>query len=615
MNLLKIAAVLIWGLLLVACGGGGGCSAVSWALGSGAGSICEQGKNTPNTTGIAGALSGVAAGGAPIIGNVEVTDSLGVKRGVTIEADGRYAVDVQGMTGPFVIKAGGRVGATWVTYYSVALASDVGGTINITPFTDIIVSSLAGTVADKFGNGADSKSVNSAKIESIRIALYQKLYPLLKHMGIEDGIDFLRSVFNADHTKLDALFDVLQVQTDEAANTIILKDFINNTTLGTIDVTQPIDSVPILPGTLPASAADDIRQIVQAINDFTARFANQLPTPKQLAESGLIDTSSDFMNGGQSFEQWADELSSNVALIGWKIVSIDVKIKPGGLTATATGAVQNSQGVIKEEVNKTRFVKKQGRWLFQGDGLIADVGFKSAQTYDQNSDILWSGISFGVDPFAYNNGRSVPVRVATASVTGPGLSSPLWLAQDVYDTWLGIATPGELTSTRPNAVGACPAPYNGPCLITSEIANNSIYNLILKDASGNTLNDTGYNINLGLAPLPTSSLSRAMFGTIDRVTINGKAPTASAFAPHQSLLVNFTLPDNRFVNSLQVQATGVTGLPYFRIEKPLLAGNTSVLIGWTAPENNVRVSSLHLRLCTYDVNGRKFATDYSVPIN
>lgn len=615
MNAFKLALVLTCSLLLAGCGGGGGCTAVSWALGSGAGSACAQAKSNASATGVAGALSGVAAGGAPIIGNVEVTDSLGAKRGATIEANGRYVVDVQGMTGPFAIKAGGRVGGTWVTYYSVALTSDVGGTINITPFTDIIVSSLAATVADKFGNGVDPNIVNLANIERIRIALYKKLYPLLKHMGIADGIDFLRSVFHADHTQLDALFDVLRVENDPQTNTITLKDFIHSTTLGTINVTQPMDDVPILPGSLPANFVDDIRQIVQTIEDFTALFANQLPSAQQLASSGLIDTSSDFMDAGQSFQQWSDELTSNVALIGWKIVSVDVKINPDGVTATATGAAQNSQGVIKEEVNKTRFVKKQGRWLFQGDGLIADVGFKSAQIYDQNRDTLWSGIGFNVDPFAYNNGRSTPARVLTASVTGPGLSTPLLLAQYLYDTWLGVADPGALTSTRGNEVGQCPGVFNLPCLITSEITNNSFYKLILKGASGNVLNGPGYDINLGLAPLPTGSLSRAMFGTIDRVTLNGSAPKAAAFAPNQSLQVNFTLPASRFVSSLQVQATGVTGLPYFKIEKPLLAGNTSVLIGWTAPENNVVVSALNFRLCTYDLSGRKFVTNYSVPVN
>jgi len=155
---------------------------------------------------------------------------------------------------------------------------------------------------------------------------------------------------------------------------------------------------------------------------------------------------------------------------------------------------------------------------------------------------------------------------------------------------------------------------NWACLITSNIADNSSYKLILRDGTGGALNGEGYYIKLGLAPLPTSSLTRAMFGTIGQVTIDGQALKPAAFTPNKSLQVNFTLPAHRFVSSIEVQARGVTGLPYFRIEKPLLAGNTSVLIGWTAPENNVTVNALHFRLCTYDLSGRKFVTNYTVPV-
>jgi hypothetical protein len=179
---------------------------------------------------------------------------------------------------------------------------------------------------------------------------------------------------------------------------------------------------------------------------------------------------------------------------------------------------------------------------------------------------------------------------------------------------LGEAAPGELTATRGNEIGQCPGLYNWACLITSNIADNSFYKLILKDVAGGALNGEGYDIKLGLAPLPTSSLTRAMFGTIGQVTIDGQALKPAAFTPNKSLQVNFTLPAQRFGSSLQVQATGITGLPYFRIEKPLLADASSVVIGWTAPENNVTVSALHFRLCTYDLSGRKFVTTYTVPV-
>lgn len=555
----------------------------------------------------------MAAGGAPIIGNVEITDALGAKRGATIEANGHYAVDVNGMTGPFIIKAGGSVGGTWVTYYSVGLTADIGGTINVTPFTDIIVSSLAATVSDKFGNGADPSKVNIENIERARVALYKKLYPLLKRMDIADGIDFLRSVFNADHTQIDALFDLLQIQTDPDTNLVTIRDFMG-TVLGSIDVTKPIDNVPIPAGMIDPSASDEIRQIVQVIENFASFFATKLPSAQQIAASGLVDTSSDFLHGGQSFQQWADELSSNPVLIGAKIVSVDVKLNPDGISATAVGVAQSSQGVSEETPTKIRFVKKQGRWQYQGDGLIANVKFSAFETYYPYDNILLSGIQFQVNPFAYNNGRSAPVRVVNATITGPGVTGTFLLNQNFEDTWLDVIAKDG--SHQGNEVSECPPLFSWwQCLNLANIRNNSEYSLVLKDVSGNVLNGGGYKVNLSLAPLPTSSLRASMFGTVDRVTINGLPPSAAAFVPNQSLLVNFTLPANLRAGSLQVQATSTNGsYTYVRIDKPVLPGNTSALLGWTLPDNNVVVDSLRFRLATNDFTGRKFITNYCMSI-
>jgi hypothetical protein len=45
-------------------------------------------------------LSGTVAGGAAVIGTVLVTDKNGVSKGGTIEANGHYSIDVNGIRGP-----------------------------------------------------------------------------------------------------------------------------------------------------------------------------------------------------------------------------------------------------------------------------------------------------------------------------------------------------------------------------------------------------------------------------------------------------------------------------------------------------------------------------------
>ena len=79
-RLSAIAIAVSSALLLSACGGGGGGSAST---------------ATPSTL-----ISGTAAAGSPIIGKVTIKDSLGAQKTVDIAADGKYTVDVAGMTGP-----------------------------------------------------------------------------------------------------------------------------------------------------------------------------------------------------------------------------------------------------------------------------------------------------------------------------------------------------------------------------------------------------------------------------------------------------------------------------------------------------------------------------------
>lgn len=88
-------------------------------------------------------LKGTAATGKAIIGIVHIKDSLGVIKQADLDAKGNYEIDLAGMTGPFILRAEGRVGTTEVTVHSMATTADLGGNINVTPITDLIVANLA----------------------------------------------------------------------------------------------------------------------------------------------------------------------------------------------------------------------------------------------------------------------------------------------------------------------------------------------------------------------------------------------------------------------------------------------------------------------------------------
>lgn len=110
MNILKKSCIALACsvVLLAGCGGGG-----------------DAGTTDPITS--AEVLTGTAAGGAGLTGTVTVKDANGTIRTSSI-SNGAYAVNVAGLTAPFVLRASGTAGGRNYQIHSVATAADVNGT-------------------------------------------------------------------------------------------------------------------------------------------------------------------------------------------------------------------------------------------------------------------------------------------------------------------------------------------------------------------------------------------------------------------------------------------------------------------------------------------------------
>ena len=170
MNARVLALSLIAAAALTACGGGGG----------------SDSPLTPQP------ISGTAAAGAPVIGTVTVKDSAGVTKTTAIATDGSYSVDVAGMTGPFVFLASGTVGGRTIEMVSAATAADVNKTVNITPFTDLIVANLAGQAASSYYASPSFAKLTAVDLDAARQILTTRLRPILDALGVEAGFDLLR---------------------------------------------------------------------------------------------------------------------------------------------------------------------------------------------------------------------------------------------------------------------------------------------------------------------------------------------------------------------------------------------------------------------------------------
>ncbi|HZV81531.1 MAG TPA: hypothetical protein VFF53_05105, partial [Geobacteraceae bacterium] len=186
-TLVAALSLTVVGLLLNGCGGGGG------------------GSSTP-------VVSGVAAAGAPIAGEVSLKDSSSPSQMKTmaIDSDGSFAFDVTGMKAPFVIRASGVSAGTNYTLYSFAPGAE---TANVNPLANAAMANAAGVTdpATIFDNpAAGTMQQVGAQLQSSVSVLMGKLQPLLQMYGAESA-NPVSGHFVANHTGLDAMFDNVKI--------------------------------------------------------------------------------------------------------------------------------------------------------------------------------------------------------------------------------------------------------------------------------------------------------------------------------------------------------------------------------------------------------------------
>ena len=317
-------ALICCGLLLTACGGGGG------------------GTTTP----AASTIKGTASAGAPIIGTVTIKDSSTPfkTKTVTIAADGKYTIDVSGLTAPFMMSANGTVGGTTYNLYSAATSADINGTINVTPLTDLIVANIAGQLASKFFAAGNFSTLTTAELDAQETALQARLQPILTAAGVGAAIDLLRASFATDHTGLDAALDVLRVTIDPTTAQATITNIISNQQI-TDDIASKIDTVIAIGATGVASGITDLQAIVAGFNTFTSLFATSPPANDNPTLNALFDNT--FLLDGDDKVAFLSEITSDPTLIGLQLTNISLvpgSMLPVGAPTTARVTFDVVQG-------------------------------------------------------------------------------------------------------------------------------------------------------------------------------------------------------------------------------------------------------------------------------
>lgn len=400
----KLGALAL-GLLLAACGGGSG-----------------SGPGAP-----AGNIAGVAAAGLPLVGVVTVKDALGATRSVNIGNNGSYSIDVNGMTAPFVFRAEGRAGGREYVLHSAATAADVGGVINVTPLTDLVVSNIAGEIAQRYFDGQANLGGLTAEALAAELAqLRARLLPVLTALGIDAAVDLLRTPFTPLASALDRAIDVLRVDYNAGSATItnvvtqqqIMDDLATRaaqeTAAQTMDQTGGV-----------AQAGTDIDQIRAALSGFSDQFATGVPAVGVLRPR----LSADFLFRDSDAETLLADLSTFPDIVGARFTEVTIRgidySNASRPVADVSFVIQSVNGNTVSLERHWKLVKDNNAWLLHGDQRTLDVevvAFMNATTYGTGSgqSCRQSGLTLSVednDGATDNDGGTSYVIV-----TGPGIA-------------------------------------------------------------------------------------------------------------------------------------------------------------------------------------------------
>ncbi|AMV71274.1 hypothetical protein JCM30471_31120 [Desulfuromonas carbonis] len=388
-----LALMVLVGLVLAGCGGGS--------------------SSSPQVT----TLSGTAAAGAAIIGQVTVKDSsTPVKsKSAVIEANGNYSVDVSGMTAPYVLRAEGTVGGRTYKLHSYAVAEDVGATVNITPFTDLIVANAAGQLAETLFDNGDFSGLTSAEVEAQETALQAKLQNVLTSLGVDAAVDLLHTAFSADHTALDAALDLVRIETDPATIQATITNLIDNTSI-TDNLESTTDNTEVLPVISDLGAVQTSQQAIYSkFDSFSALFVGGLPSSSQLSPF----LAADFLQNDQGADQFITELTTDPSLVGLSfshvvINGLDEQAGTASVTFNVTFA-----GVTILEPETWQLAKNGANWELRGNQEIVDryMGFICDYRTENGVNYKTCGINLGLDDKNFTNNGTGGSPIASAKVT------------------------------------------------------------------------------------------------------------------------------------------------------------------------------------------------------
>jgi hypothetical protein len=367
-------------------------------------------------------LAGVAAVGAPLAGLISVKDANGTIGTSPIGTNGSYSIDVNGMIAPFVLRAEGTANGHTYIVHSAAVAADIGGTINVTQLTDLMVDNIAGQVASAYFDNGNFASLTPAALSAEAALLKARLLPVLLALGVDASVDLLRSRFTPVSSALDHALDVLRVSVNTTTNIATITNIVTQQQIqDTITVPAVAESnPPIMSDTGGVgTAVADADAVKAALTRYAARFATGLPSTPTL----MTDMTADFLAYDMDSATFIARFLNTPILIGSSFTDVNVKSfdysDPPRVTAGVDFTIKDRNGVEYSRVENFRVRKDtDGVWRLHGNQRVLITEGSVTLYKSLVTGCISSGIEFHIiDINPANNGAVIN----HVNVYGPGL--------------------------------------------------------------------------------------------------------------------------------------------------------------------------------------------------
>jgi len=346
-----------------------------------------DGGTPPNTAVI---LKGTAAKGAAIASaTVTVKDKNGVTNTGTTDANGKYTIDVTGLTAPFLLKidlAGGTA------LYSVGSAA---GVVNIHPFTDLIIQTwykVKGTTIEAgFNDPVGNPPPDVTAVQTIAEVTKEVIEIWLVGSGIDPTqFDLITTPFDANHVGFDAVLERSTVEPDGTVtitdgtvtqeSTIAVDLATSSITVNTTTTTGAVSSSSVTSTVIPTTsdhktALEGAQKTFNQIKDIVNSKGNLL------ADSDLIGIyDPNFLNDGDDLNFDAAQFVTEVRGITMNSITLDriLSYDAANKVISVAGVISLTQGgvIVEERVGEDDHEdllrgQPDGSWLFYGNQQIA----------------------------------------------------------------------------------------------------------------------------------------------------------------------------------------------------------------------------------------------------